>query len=219
MAFRQLPPALNEQAQRQLVTYWRVRIGKTLEQLESEVSRMLRVEHSLERFARDMVARLGPSMEIYRTLPASVAETVGMPKAPFAWVEQGVANARARELKSRYRQLAKELHPDYATHGEQPSMVAINHAYDTDNLAAMVRLEAQALAPEADAPSQQFEDYVKQVDQATQTYRYAYNQLLNSPLYSLYARATSAQEDGWDYVESLARRVKRAAEGQAVAAA
>lgn len=211
--------ALTEQAQRQLMTYWRLRISKSLEQLETEVRRMLRVETGLERFAQDMVARLQPYMEALSNMPRELADISNVPKAPFAWVSQGVAEARSREIKSRYRLLAKELHPDAAVaHASGISMSEVNHAYTREDLAALVRLEAQSLAPDESHPVAVFEDFVRQVEQATQTYRQAYTRLLNSPLYSLYARAASAQEDGWDFVESLTRRLKRAAEGAAHAA-
>lgn len=211
--------ALTEQAQRQLMTYWRLRISKSLEQLETEVRRMLRVESGLEHFAQDMVARLQPYTEALNQLPRELADMSSVPKAPFAWVSQGVAEARAREIKNRYRQLAKELHPDAAVaHASGISMSEVNHAYTRGDLATLVRLEAQSLAPDELQPTAVFEDFVRQVEQAAQTYRQAYTRLLNSPLYSLYARAASAQEDGWDFVESLTRRLKRAAEGATHAA-
>lgn len=211
--------ALNEQAQRQLMTYWRLRISKALEQLETEVRRMLQVESGLERFAQDMVSRLTPYMEALRQLPRELAEPLGVPKAPFAWVEQGVASARTREIKSRYRLLAKELHPDAAVaHASGITMAEVNHAYTREDLALLVRLEAQSLAPDELQAISVFEDFVRQVEQATATYRQAYTRLLNTPLYSLYARAASAQEDGWDYVDSLARRIRRAVETGTLAA-
>lgn len=211
--------ALNEQAQRQLMTYWRLRIGKALEQLETEVRRMLQVEKGLERFAQDMVARLGPYLEALRHLPRELADPLAVPKAPFAWVEQGVAAARAREIKSRYRMLAKELHPDaQVAHASGITMAEVNHAYTREDLSLLVRLEAQSLAPDELQPISVFEDFVRQVEQATATYRTAYTKLLNTPLYSLYARAASAQEDGWDYVESLSRRIKRVVETGTLAA-
>ncbi len=211
--------ALNEQAQRQLMTYWRLRIVKSLEQLETEVRRMLQVENGLERFAQDMVARMTPYMDALRQLPRELADPIGVPKAPFAWVEQGVAAARSREIKSRYRLLAKELHPDAAiAHASGISMTEVNHAYTREDLALLVRLEAQSLSPDELQAIGVFEDYVRQVEQATATYRQAYTRLLNTPLYSLYARAASAQEDGWDFVESLTRRIKRAVESGIVAA-
>ncbi len=211
--------ALTEQAQRQLMTYWRLRINKALELLETEVRRMVRVESGLERFAQDMVARLQPYMEALRNLPPEIADPLGLPKAPFIWVEQGVAQARTREIKSRYRLLAKELHPDAAVeHSSGITMAQVNHAYTREDLALLVRLEAQSLAPDDAQPIANFEDYVRQVEQATQTYRQAYTRLLNSPLYSLYARAASAQEDGWDFIESLTRRIKRTIESGTLAA-
>lgn len=211
--------ALTEQAQRQLMTYWRLRITKALELLETEVRRMTRVESGLERFAQDMVARLAPYTEALRNLPRELAEPLAVPKAPFTWVEQGVAIARAREIKSRYRLLAKELHPDAAVeHASGITMAEVNHAYTREDLALLVRLEAQSLSPDDTQPVGVFEDFVRQVEQATTTYRQAYTRLLNSPLYSLYARAASAQEDGWDYVESLSRRIHRVIETGTLAA-
>lgn len=211
--------ALTEQAQRQLMTYWRLRVAKTLEQFETEVRRMLRVESGLERFAQDVVARLDPYLEALRQLPPEMAAGLGVPKAPFLWVKQGVGAARAKEIKSRYRMLAKELHPDsnVGSPGDV-EMAEVNNAYAREDLAALVRLEAQSLAPGIDAFAHAFEDYVRQVEQATTTYRQAYTRLLNSPLYSLYARAASAQEDGWDFIDSLARRIRRAVETQELAA-
>lgn len=211
--------ALTEQAQRQLMTYWRLRITKSLEQLEIEVRRMLRVETGLERFAQDMVTRLQPYMEALNNVPRELADATAVPKAPFTWVQQGVAEARARELKSRHRLLAKELHPDAAVSNACGiSMADVNHAYTREDLATLVRLEAQSLAPDESQPVTAFEDFVRQVEQATQTYRQAYTRLLNSPLYSLYARAASAQEDGWDFIESLTRRIKRTVESGVLAA-
>lgn len=211
---------LNEQAQRQLVTYWRVRITKTLDVLENEVRRMLRVESTLERFAHELVQRLQPQVAALETLPPALAEQLALPRAPFEWVAQGVGAARTRELKARYRQLAKELHPDfYGTETHKPSMREVNAAYAQDDLAALVRLEAQTLAPDATQPASAFEDYMRQVDQATTTYRQAYTQLLHAPLYGLYARATSAQEDGWDFVDALSRRIRRALDNCAASAA
>jgi len=210
------PANLQAVAHRQLMTYWRVRVHKTLEQLETETRRMLRVESGLEQFAQQMVVRLQPYMALSVALPAGIASGLALPQAPFAWVEKGVGAARAAELKQRYRQLAKDLHPDAQLSLEgKPSMAEVNHAYATGDLAALVRMEAMVLAPTEDAPTAAFEDFVRQVEQATQTYRQAYAQLLNSPLYALYARAASAQEDGWDFVESLTRRIKRAAESAA----
>ncbi len=201
------------------MTYWRLRINKSLEQLETEVRRMIRVESGLERFAQDMVSRLQPYMDALRNLPRELADPLAVPKAPFAWVEQGVATARSREIKSRYRLLAKELHPDATVnHTSGITMSEVNHAYTREDLALLVRLEAQSLAPDDAQAISNFEDYVRQVEQATQTYRQAYTRLLNSPLYSLYARAASAQEDGWDYVDSLTRRIRRAVETGTLAA-
>lgn len=206
------PSTLTEQAQRQLVTYWRVRVGKVLEHLESEVRRMLRVEQALDKFAAEAVERLHPFTMILRDLPPGAVEQLALPKAPFEWVAQSVGVARQRELKARYRQLAKELHPDMQRENDQPTMADANAAYAAEDLAAMVRLEAHALMPTIDQPPAAFEDYVRQVDQAAATYRKAYTALLNSPLYGLYARAASAQEDGWDFIENLARRLRRAVE-------
>lgn len=208
------PARLDDQAQRQLATYWRVRISKTLDQLENEVRRMLRIETALEHFAQHVVQRLSAQRAAVAQLPAQQAAAIGLPNAPFEWVELGVAPARAMELKSRYRQLAKELHPDTATDSGRPTMSEVNAAYATSDLARMVRLEAQTLAPDTAYAALSYEDYIRQVEQATATYRQAYTHLLNTPLYSLYARASSATEDGWDFIENLARRISRALEAQ-----
>lgn len=214
------PSTLTEQAQRQMMTYWRVRVAKILEHLESEVRRMLRVEQTLEKFAAEMVERLHPFTMMMREMDPQAIEQLALPKAPFEWVAQNVGAARQRELKNRYRQLAKELHPDTASdEGDRPSMAEINHAYAMEDLAKLVRLEAQALMPDMTQPVSALEDYVRQVDQAAATYRKAYTSLLNSPLYALYARAASAQEDGWDFIESLARRIRRAVEASTQVAA
>lgn len=208
------PSRLDDQAQRQLATYWRVRVGKTLDQLENEVRRMLRIETALEHFAQKAVQRLSATRSMVAQLPAQQAAAIGLPHAPFEWVAMDVAATRSAELKQRYRQLAKELHPDRAAAGERPTMSAVNHAYATSDLACMVRLEAQTLAPQPHQAAAVFDDYIRQVEQATATYRQAYTHLLNSPLYSLYARASSATEDGWDFIENLARRITRALEAQ-----
>lgn len=206
-----MPASLSEQAQRQLVTYWRVRIAKTLDHFEGEIRRMLRVEETLERFAQSTIDRLNPYMAALRQLTPQMIDALNLPRAPFDWAEKDVLAARASEMKARYRQLAKEIHPDFA--GEEngtPTMADINAAYARADLAALIRMEAQSLMPDVTQPPQAYEDFVRQVELATQTYRQAYTQLLHTPLYALYARATSAQEDGWDWADALIRRVKRA---------
>jgi len=206
---------LSEQAQRQLATHWRVRISQTLSALEAEVRRMLRVESGLEKFATDMASRLAAQRAQAQQLPHEQAVALGIPSAPFEWVAQGIGAARSAEIKQRYHQLARELHPDFAgADNHQPRMSDVNAAYALNDLPALVRLEAQALAPDSTQPAAVFEDFVRQVELATGTYRRAYTQLLNSPLYSLYARASGAREDGWDFIESLARRVSRALDAE-----
>jgi hypothetical protein len=206
-----MPATLSEQATRQLVTYWRVRIAKTLDHFESEIRRMLRVEDALESFAQQTTARLSPYMASIRQLSPEMIEALSIPRAPFEWSEKNIARTRALELKNRYRQLAKEMHPDYKSALEDsPSMTEINAAYGRSDLALLIRLEAQAMLPDVSQPPQAFEDFVRQVELATQTYRGAYSQLLHTPLYALYARAVSAQEDGWDWADALIRRIKRA---------
>ena len=204
--------ALTEQAHRQLMTYWRLRIAKLLEQFEADIRRMLRLEQTLERFAQETVARLAPYAEALRALPPEMAAGLGLPKAPFDWAARQVAAARAEEIKHRYRQLAKELHPDAAFESPRVRMADVNLAYTRGDLAALVVLEARFLAPDELDGIGAFETYARQVEQAGQTYRQAYHQLLNTPLYGLYARAASAQEDGWDFIESLTRRIRRGLE-------
>jgi hypothetical protein len=207
--------SLHHQAQRQLATYWRVRITQVLDHLENEVRRMVRLEDTLERFAVQFVSRLSVQRQQWLAMRPEQQATTPLPTAPFQWVEQGIASTRTLELKQRYRQLARELHPDFAgTDNEQPRMSAVSEAYARADLAALIRFEAQSLAPTM-AQVEAMEAYVRQVEQASQTYRQAYTQLLNTPLYSLYARAASAQEDGWDYAAALARKFQRALEAAA----
>lgn len=213
MLLRQLPPStVNEQAQRQLMSYWRGRVGAALDQLEAEVRRMARVESGLEQFAQEMVQRLHPYTEAVRQLPADMAAQLALPQAPFQWVAWGVGAARAREMKQRYQRLAKEIRPDFTGDDTpRPCMRDVNHAYARGDLAALVRLEAQLLAPGITEPTSIFEEFVREVERAAHTYRAEYKQLLHTPLYALYARAASAREDGWDYTETLIRRIGRAA--------
>lgn len=203
--------SLHDQAQRQLVTHWRVRVQQVLDHLQNEVQRMLQLEATLEIFATGFASRMDSYRQQKLVLPEAQAARIPLPSAPFEWAAQHIGAARASECKRRFRQLARELHPDFAgTDNDQPRMHAINDAYTKGDLAALVRCEAQSLAPDVTQPTRAFEDYVRQVEQAAQTYRHAYTQLLNSPLYSLYARAASAQEDGWDFTASLARKCQQA---------
>lgn len=203
--------AFDTQAQRQAATYWRMRRREVLDHLEKEVRRMLQLEQSLDRFATDYVERLSGLRQALAPHAARLQSIVVLPEAPFQWAERHVGLQRQAELKRRYRQLARELHPDFAgVDNAQPSMQQINDAYRSRDLALLVRLEAQSLAPEMDQPTPLIEAYLQQVEQAAHTYRQAYAQLLNIPLYGLYARAASAQEDGWDYLAGLARRARQA---------
>lgn len=209
---------LADQAHRQLMTYWKVRITKVLDTLETDVRRMLQVETALELFAQDYCTRLAPVAEALAAFSSDVQVRADLPREPFDWFGLGASAIRAKEMKRRYRALARTLHPDVAE-GASIGMQQLNEAYARHDLAALVRLEAQSLAPDESRETREFEEYVRQVEAAAATYRQAYSQLLRTKVYALAARSASAQDDGWDWIESVARRVRRVMQEEAALAA
>lgn len=215
--------SLAQQAHRQMSTYWRVRFGKTLEQFELEARRMLTLEAALEEFAQYVHRAMAPMVRsaFDNGEPMeSITTRAQLPLPVFVWVASQIGASRRNELKARYRRLAKEVHPDMREgDSAKVSLGDISDAYQQEDLARVMRLEAELLFPDLSAPANEIEDFLRQVEQATATYKKSYTEMLHSPLYQLYSRANCAKGEGWDWLEiTLSRAGKLLQQTESLAA-
>ena len=212
---------LEERAARQQDMYWRVRAKKTLERLEREARRMLLLEAELTQFATGYYAQVGKYVERLSDLEAQLL-TATPQEASSSTIEDvraqcSMKETRQAELKSRYRMLAKEIHPDRAMMvdgvGDRASqMQVLNAAYQHGDLATMLRIEADMLLATTDDALPALEERLRAVERAADTYAQGYRELLNSPLNELMLRALNARLAGWDWMEAVVKRVQRAIE-------
>lgn len=204
---------------RQQEMYWRVRSQKTLDRLERETRRMFLLEAELTAFAANYYAQVGHHAERLMELEAQLL-TAAPQEASTSTLNEviaqcGMQQTRRAELKSRYRMLAKEIHPDRAMvvegGGDRASqMQVLNAAYQQGDLATLLRLEAEMLLTSTDASLPALEERLRAVERAADTYAQGYRELLNSPLNELMLRALNARLAGWDWMEAVVKRVLRA---------
>lgn len=204
---------------RQQEMYWRVRSQKTLDRLERETRRMFLLEAELTAFAANYYAQVGHHAERLMELEAQLL-TAAPQEASSSTLNEviaqcGMQQTRRAELKSRYRMLAKEIHPDRAMvvegGGDRASqMQVLNAAYQQGDLATLLRLEAEMLLTSTDTNLPALEERLRAVERAADTYAQGYRELLNSPLNELMLRALNARLAGWDWMEAVVKRVLRA---------
>ena len=215
---------------RQQEMYWRVRSQKTLDRLERETRRMFLLEAELTAFAANYYAQVGHHaqrlMELEAQLLTAAPQEASTSTLNEVIAQCGMQQTRRAELKSRYRMLAKEIHPDRAMvvegGGDRASqMQVLNAAYQQGDLATLLRLEAEMLLTSTDANLPALEERLRAVERAADTYAQGYRELLNSPLNELMLRALNARLAGWDWMEAVVKRVLRAiaASERALAAA
>jgi hypothetical protein len=221
---------LENRAARQVATYWRVRINATLDQLEREARRMFQLEQELSAFAQAYYDAVGAAAERLADLEHGAAHgDVGahVVAIPAALAQRDARSARLSEIKTRYRSLAKEIHPDRAmvaprAGSTESTMHTLNAAYQHGDLAVLLKLEAQmALAQiDDDAPNAglELENALREIERAANTYADGYRAMLGSPLNELMLRAMSARLAGWDWIAAVVKKVERAIEAHERAA-
>jgi hypothetical protein len=221
--------SLEQRADAQASHYWRVRTTTTLDRLEREARRMFQIESELSHFAREYYAAVGEAVERLAYLEQMTAPTGNESNVPHAMpavmAQRDAHSTRQAELKTRYRSLAKEIHPDrqMAVEGagqQANNMHTLNAAYQHGDLAALLKLEAKMLLDQmsAEGISAEFEMALREVERAADTYAEGYRTMLGSPLNELMLRAMSARLAGWDWVQAVVRKVERAIEDKERAA-
>lgn len=212
--------------------YWRVRIQSTLERLERESRRMLQLEEDLSLFSQQYYEAVGEVTERLARVEEKIAETTPTHEIsismPAVLASRETVQARQKELKSRYRTLAKEIHPDRSmsiegTGETAEAMQSLNNAYQHGDLAAMLKLEAHLAITrlgESDFEDMgTIEQALREVERAADTYASGYRELLASPLNELMLRAMSAKLAGWDWMQAVVKKVEREIEEKERAAA
>jgi len=208
-----------------LSVYWRKRVYSMLERLENEARRMLRLEAELSQFAAEYYAAVGEVSERLAAVEEQIGEKIPAPdlvsELPDAHVTATAREARKRELKRRYRNLAKEIHPDRAmiTYGQGTQaahMQTLNASYKRGDLAGLLKLEAEmaleAVLAKGYMDTRELEAALHEIDRATATYAESYREMLNSPLNELMLRAIQARLAGWNWIEAVVRKVERTIE-------
>jgi hypothetical protein len=212
--------------------YWHRRVITTLERLEREARRMLQLEEDLGQFAAQYYATVGAVTERLARVEERLSDVSVSNEhhavMPSMLATREAAEARKTEIKTRYRSLAKEIHPDLAMlrdamGASASAMHTLNAAYQHGDLAAMLKLEAELLLAGlmvGDArQTQELEYALRDVERAADTYAAAYRELLASPLNELMLRAMSARLAGWDWMQAVVRKVERTIEEKERAAA
>lgn len=212
---------MDERVQRQLATYWRVRVTKTIERLETEARRMLALEEQLSAFAVEYYETVGDAAARLVQLDELINAQSAVPELDEVLAYREGLAARKKELKQRYRSIAKEIHPDRASvidgaGNGAAEMHALNTAYERGDLAALLKLEAQLqLTKLCDidfSATAALESALHEVNRAAETYAQGYRDLLNSPLNELMLRAMAANMEGWDFMQAVLGRIERAIE-------
>lgn len=226
------PRGISTEQRSSQALYWQERCHATLDTLEREARRMLALEGELSEFASQYYATIGDAAERLAALEQSRDSWSSDPTfeaaVPDVMRQQEAMIHRRSELKSRYRNLAKTLHPDRAEPMEKTGLGAqamhrLNAAYQHGDLAAMLRLEAErALVPLIGSPTQNhdgLEEALHAIEQASETYAEGYRAMLASPLNELMLRAMAARLAGWDWMEAVARKLEQTITQQQHAAA
>ncbi len=193
---------------------------------------MLQLEEELSTFAQHYYEAVGEVAERLAHVEQQILDEALQTEVTFAipdmLAQRDASAARRHELKTRYRNLAKEIHPDRAmtvrgAGARANHMHALNEAYQQRDLAALLKLEAEMLlAPLAEMDTTQTYDLeraLREVEKAAETYAEGYRVLLGSPLNELMLRAMSARLAGWDWVQSVVRKLERTIEEKERAAA
>lgn len=219
---------LERRANRQRASYWRGRIEAALTTLEREARRMFQLEQELSLFAAAYYDTVGPAAERL----AALEQAQGMPAVhptvdalPEASVQREARGARLGEIKTRYRSLAKEIHPDCAADaaaGVAGAMHTLNAAYQKGDLAALLKLEAQMALSRIDdempTAGAELEAALREIERAATTYADGYRAMLGSPLNELMLRAMSARLAGWDWMDAVVKKLEQAIESHERAA-
>ena len=94
-------------------------------------------------------------------------------------------------------------------------MHALNAAYHHGDLAALLKLEAEILLSGVMsanlANSSAIESALHDIERAADTYAESYRHMLRSPLNELMLRALAARLAGWDWMETVVRKIDAAA--------
>ena len=178
---------------------------------------MFQLEAQLTAFAEEYAQYVMPWAEYLAALEAQFEAPLPESKddldaLALIAAQRELHAARAEELKSRYRTLAKEIHPDRlgGTDALTDTMQAVNDAYAAGDLAALLKCEADILLSQLCEDWSAAEIHLRDIERAVETYAAGYRSVLNSPLNHLMLRALSAKQSGWDFIGSTIQRLQRA---------
>lgn len=206
---------LSEMLVRQRTTYWRACLRQLAARLEKAARTFYTLENDLARFSEDYFVQVGPVASRLVTLEAQATQA---PPFPFAAAEAEatphIPPSHRDVLKSRYRALARALHPDTGnTATTADSMQQLNRAYAEGDMAAMLVCESQhrisQLAFHDEAACTQV---ATALTQQCEHYERATTRLRATPLYALMERAERARTYGWDWIDHVVTHMEATTE-------
>lgn len=226
MVVMALHATLHQRAHKQEEIYLRARLRNALKQLEQHARAALSLELELTQFIETYYAAVGAYVEKLVALESALEAAHDHREEEFAAITSAMHDAakqaqqdRAEELKKRYRQLAKHIHPDMQS-AEQyveaaVKMQEVNDAYDARDLAKLVRLQAEwtlenILSMAEDIRLPELRAQLSAVEKASQQYQKERLGLMHSPVYELMLRATSARMAGRDWIAAVVHKIKAA---------
>lgn len=218
--------SLHQRAHKQEEIYLRARLREALKQLELHARAALSLELELTQFIETYYAAVGEYVEKLVALESQLEAEHDLKEEEFAAITSAMHDAarhaqldRANELKKRYRQLAKHIHPDMHSTEQYVDaavrMQEVNDAYDARDLAKLVRLQAEwtlenILTMSEDIRLPELRAQLQAVEKASTQYQQERKGLMHSPVYELMLRATSARMAGRDWIAAVVHKIKTA---------
>ncbi len=204
------PSKLAAKAQALECLQLRMMLSLRLKTLEENLRALITLEDTVSAFSARYFAAMA---EMEQLTTASVSRLEAAPLAnDFSDLEHQRA-ARARHLKTSYRTLAKQFHPDRTPQGsaQHAVMQAVNDAYARQDLAALTRLELEHSL----SSSAQYEDagmmLAEKLARCEQLIGLLSEQraaLEQSPLFELHERELLARMQGRDFIAQVKRSLK-----------
>lgn len=188
---------------------------RTMSALDRESEALAGLEAELESFLEDYYAKVGALFEELARLEQDLGSIQGyvVPKSNDIVIKpiKPSQSPQKNELKSLYRTLVKNHHPDVSSHRSGEWMQAINDAYARANMAELVRLQWSGPDVESATPEQQIEKLEQQcagLQEALQQVQQRQTQLKQSSAYALMCKALQLRLCGQDFIGQMKAHVQ-----------
>jgi hypothetical protein len=203
------PSRLAAKAQALECLQLRMMLSLRLGTLEENLRALITLEDAVSAFSTRYFAAIA-EMELVDTTASSHKETAPLVD-DFSELEHQRAT-RAKHLKTSYRTLAKQFHPDrvQASSAQHSVMQAVNDAYARQDLAALTRLELEhsLSSAEVDDAGMMLAEKLARCEQLIGLLSEQRSALEQSPLFELHERELLARMQGRDFIAQVKRSLK-----------